>query len=45
MTVQLYKLVSLGDFLGKLKGLTLPFRTSYKVSLLAKETEKNTTFY
>lgn len=45
MTLKMYQLTSFPSFYEKVKSQKLPFKTAYKIALLAKEIEKHTDFY
>lgn len=45
MTLKMYQILDFPSFFTKIKSLKLPFKTSYKLTLLAQEVEKHTTFY
>lgn len=45
MTLKMYQILDFPSFFTKVKSLKLPFKTSYKLTLLAQEIEKHTAFY
>lgn len=45
MTLKMYQILDFPSFFTKIKSLKLPFKTSYKLTLLAQEIEKHTAFY
>lgn len=45
MTLKMYQLTGFPDFYNKIKSQKLPFKTSYRLALLAQETEKHVSFY
>jgi hypothetical protein len=45
MTLKMYQILDFPSFFAKVKSSKLPFKTSYKLTLLAQEVEKHTTFY
>ena len=45
MTLKMYQILDFPSFFVKVKSLKLPFKISYKLTLLAQEIEKHTAFY
>ena len=45
MTLKMYEILEFPTFFTKVKSLKLPFKTSYKLTLLAQEIEKHVSFY
>ena len=45
MTLKMYQILDFPSFFTKVKSLRLPFKISYKLTLLAQEIEKHTAFY
>lgn len=45
MTLKMYQLNNFPSFFEKMKSQKLPFKTSYKLTLLAQEIQKHTDFY
>jgi hypothetical protein len=45
MTLKMYQILDFPTFFTKVKSSKLPFKTSYKLTVLAQEIEKHTAFY
>ena len=45
MTLKMYQILDFPSFFTKVRSSKLPFKTSYKLTLLAQEVEKHTAFY
>jgi hypothetical protein len=45
MTLKMYEIINFPSFYEKIKSLKLPFKTSYRLALLALEVEKHINYY
>jgi hypothetical protein len=45
MTVKMYEVLDFPEFFDRVKSLRLPFKTSYRLTLIAQEVEKNVNYY
>lgn len=45
MTLKMYEIINFPIFYEKIKSLKLPFKTSYRLTLLSQEIEKHITYY